>query len=658
MKQIEVYAERIDAKHVLFLFDSCFSGSIFSLSRGIPENINYKTALPVRQFITSGSADEQVPDTSIFRQQFDAALAGEGDINKDGYVTGAELGEFLQSSVINYSRGAQHPQYGKIRHPKLDKGDFVFVLPDHGETGLQVDSDPPGAGIWVNGVHRGMTPAAIGDLESGYASVRISKAGYKTVAQEVLIEADGMAKLTVQLSRIEKRPISGYLTVETAQPNTRVRILNIKPTYDPGMQLKPGRYHLEISKTGYRSRKQWIDIDAGEHKLISIGNLEPMAISEKDLTVSLTVNGRIQLDDPWNKGSRPVNEWAKPIYRIWFDTNGNPHDGGWDNGKGPRQAELWLDSGRLGFRWDGPDGDANTADDVRHWPLKKTANDSWEDKEIRARISSDTKTLEATVPLGKLGSPETLEVSFMASPWTTSASDNLGPGASNRPAWIVVPDTGKLSTYTQKDKVGDNDWPNLLPKRSSNFDLVEARVEVRHRSVVEKQRIYIASGTNPSGVGERFAGGSACCGCRIEHSGQLPNNFPKRKVRSVSFYLTASRADSYYTRIKNGTTKLQFVFGNSVSTAQSKKLDAVSEIPVRHSWIIVFKFDEPIDASPGIKWKLLDGDENIYSAVLVHASSKATPEDRQNALPGQAKVLNCQYARTDKMWYSVRFEFE
>jgi hypothetical protein len=56
------------------------------------------------------------------------ALQGEGDMNGDGYVTGTELGKFLQETVINYSHGAQHPQYGKIRHPHLDKGDVVFTV--------------------------------------------------------------------------------------------------------------------------------------------------------------------------------------------------------------------------------------------------------------------------------------------------------------------------------------------------------------------------------------------------------------------------------------------------------------------------------------------------------------------------------------------------
>ncbi len=101
MQQIEVFAKQIQSKHALFLFDACFSGSIFAISRAIPENISYKTTKPVRQFITSGSADETVPDESVFRAQFVSALEGEADVNKDGFITGTELGEFLQEKVLN-----------------------------------------------------------------------------------------------------------------------------------------------------------------------------------------------------------------------------------------------------------------------------------------------------------------------------------------------------------------------------------------------------------------------------------------------------------------------------------------------------------------------------------------------------------------------------
>ena len=130
MQVIETYARNIESKHALFMFDACFAGSVFDATRAIPDIIAEKTGRPVRQFITSGSADQQVPDQSLFRREFVAALAGEGDADGDGYVTGAELGLFLETKVTNYSRGAQTPQYGKLRDPLLDKGDFVFVLPE------------------------------------------------------------------------------------------------------------------------------------------------------------------------------------------------------------------------------------------------------------------------------------------------------------------------------------------------------------------------------------------------------------------------------------------------------------------------------------------------------------------------------------------------
>jgi len=81
----------------------------------------------VRQFITSGTAEEQVPDKSIFCRQFLLAIDGDGDVDHDGYVTGTELGDFLQKSVTSYSRETQHPQFGKIRNVNLDKGDFLFL---------------------------------------------------------------------------------------------------------------------------------------------------------------------------------------------------------------------------------------------------------------------------------------------------------------------------------------------------------------------------------------------------------------------------------------------------------------------------------------------------------------------------------------------------
>ena len=126
---IETIARDISPCHALFVFDSCFSGSLFTAMRSTPEGINARTKLPVRLFITASSATEKVPDESLFRQAFVRGLEGAADANKDKYVTGIELGEFLVDKVTKYSSGGQTPLYGKIRDPLLDQGDIVFALP-------------------------------------------------------------------------------------------------------------------------------------------------------------------------------------------------------------------------------------------------------------------------------------------------------------------------------------------------------------------------------------------------------------------------------------------------------------------------------------------------------------------------------------------------
>lgn len=130
MQQFDTYARRIEAKHALFVFDCCFSGSIFQTrSEVTPRAVSYDASQPVRQFITAGRANETVPDQSLFKNEFIAALKGNGDLNDDGYISGWELGFYLKDKVAEYSDGYQHPRIGAIRDQNLDKGDFVFKSP-------------------------------------------------------------------------------------------------------------------------------------------------------------------------------------------------------------------------------------------------------------------------------------------------------------------------------------------------------------------------------------------------------------------------------------------------------------------------------------------------------------------------------------------------
>lgn len=145
MDTIQNYALQIQAKHALFIFDTSFlpfspisnqttsaspqTKDIKSSAAGfIPSFVQEIITNPVRQFIFSASADQLVPDESIFRRVFVGGLDGVADLNKDGFITGTELAYHLNSEVTNFSARRQTPTYGKLFGSQLDKGDFVFLV--------------------------------------------------------------------------------------------------------------------------------------------------------------------------------------------------------------------------------------------------------------------------------------------------------------------------------------------------------------------------------------------------------------------------------------------------------------------------------------------------------------------------------------------------
>ena len=209
---------KIQSRHALFLFDSCFSGSIFTQrDRGVPQHLSYRVKEPVRQFIAAGQANEPVPDRSVFKQEFLDLIQGRAkDPVSDGHITGAELGLYLQTTVPKYNNGAQNPQSGKIHDPKLNKGEFVFVLPGYGQTpvptlpppgSIFVTSDPAGAQVTLAGVLQPRsTPMQIQDVMAGTHMLKLTLKDYEDYMQQVIVEAGKQVKINSTLRPLPMRP--------------------------------------------------------------------------------------------------------------------------------------------------------------------------------------------------------------------------------------------------------------------------------------------------------------------------------------------------------------------------------------------------------------------------------------------------------------------
>ncbi len=287
MESLVTQAKRIQARHVLFIFDSCFSGTILNAARsqGQPENISHSVRQPVRQFITAGRANEGVPDKSVFKQTFLNLIGGSArQPVPDDYITGEELGFYLKHQVPIYNKG-QHPQYGKINDPNLDQGDFVFVLPKEEVwtpappnvspvATLIVTSTPVGADIYVDNAWIGKTPLMNHKVDTGerrekQVTVGLVLSGYTPRTAPLTLKGGQQTPWDVHLEKHISR--TGTLTVASTPSGASVYIdgefIGSTPLADyeidtGGTREKQVEIRLELS--GYRSRLARLVLRGGQ----------------------------------------------------------------------------------------------------------------------------------------------------------------------------------------------------------------------------------------------------------------------------------------------------------------------------------------------------------------------------------------------------------
>jgi formylglycine-generating enzyme required for sulfatase activity len=74
----------------------------------------------------------------------------------------------------------------------------------------------------------------------------------------------------VETAQARVKMATGRLFVETNPKDASVRILNIGPKFHQGIELEPGRYHVEVSTPGYKLEKEWIEVASGKDKHLNV----------------------------------------------------------------------------------------------------------------------------------------------------------------------------------------------------------------------------------------------------------------------------------------------------------------------------------------------------------------------------------------------------
>ena len=222
--QVQKAMRNMKARHVLLIADSCYSGTLFGQARAMPPLITEKYYLDLynEKSRWGMTSGNKTPVT-------DRGI-GKNSIFAHQLLNVLSKNEkpFISTQEI-YTRIApvvsnnseQTPMCRPIRNTGDMGGEFVFV---------------------ASGTTAEMTPAA----------------------PEVK---------------------NGKLYVHTSPSGARIRILNIRPRFYQGMDLGPGKYHVEASAAGYDTRKVWIPLTAGERKQVDI-QLDKAKVSPQNRTAA------------------------------------------------------------------------------------------------------------------------------------------------------------------------------------------------------------------------------------------------------------------------------------------------------------------------------------------------------------------------------------
>jgi uncharacterized caspase-like protein len=138
-------AELINAKHILFVMDACYSGLALRrvVTPGIKRFISELLQRSSRQVITAGKADQTVADgggpsgmNSIFTGYLLEGLNGAAS-NSEGILTANSLMAYVYEKVGQHPLSSQTPHYGHID----GDGDFVLVTPGQEHLKPELASD-------------------------------------------------------------------------------------------------------------------------------------------------------------------------------------------------------------------------------------------------------------------------------------------------------------------------------------------------------------------------------------------------------------------------------------------------------------------------------------------------------------------------------------
>lgn len=129
---------------------------------------------------------------------------------------------------------------------------------------LYIETTPPQAAVYINGVYKGTTPLTM-ELEDGTYDLKLKKEGYKTIQETITLYPGKRATISRELE-----PLPVPVTI-TSNPTGAVVYINgeqrgVTPLT---LNLLPGTYSVKLVKSGYVEYTTQITVKVGEPMKLS-----------------------------------------------------------------------------------------------------------------------------------------------------------------------------------------------------------------------------------------------------------------------------------------------------------------------------------------------------------------------------------------------------
>lgn len=186
---------------------------------------------------------------------------------------------FVDEDLIESSRGDENDNGNEQQNFGIgeyaEKKNAEIYIPVEGR--LIVKTDPKDALIrFLNTKERFSQEMT---LKPRRYHLEVSATGYETKRQWIDIKTGERKKLDISLKEIVE---TAKLFVDTKPKDSQIRILNIRPEFNQGIELSPGRYNIEISAAGFDTQRKWINLVSGENRISTLLKISKRSNTRKN----------------------------------------------------------------------------------------------------------------------------------------------------------------------------------------------------------------------------------------------------------------------------------------------------------------------------------------------------------------------------------------